>query len=300
MSLTLAVAAAATVISLGSSADTTLSVSRGTELQVANFAGEVSVRMWERNAVRIQAEAGGNDKIVVKESDGVLLVKAYPQRSVQHSVDLEITAPSWMNLVVSGVNTDVSIEGTKGRVRVDTVHGDIVVVGGRGQIELNAINQDIRLSDASGTVLSETVNGDLTLQRISSDSVTVSTVNGEIFYDGTIRSRGVYHFTSHNGDIAIALPTTANATVDVSTFSGEFASDFPVMLSETRPGRRFCFTLGKGGARVQLESFQGTIHIFRPGTRGPGDGEHHSGDSDSDSDSDSESNSNSNSDENGE
>ena len=295
MCLALAVAAA-TVFSLGSSADTTISVRRGTELQVANFAGEVTVRSWEKNAVRIQTEADGNDKVIVKESDLVLLVKAYSKRSVQHSVDLEITAPSWMNLVVSGVNTDVDIEGTKGHVRVDTVHGDIAVVGGRGQIELNAINQDIRLSDASGTVLSETVNGDLTLQRIESDSVMVSTVNGQIFYDGTIRSHGVYEFTSHNGDIAIALPTSASATVSVSTFSGEFASDFPVMLSETRPGRRFCFTLGKGSARVQLASFQGTIHIFRPGTHGPGDDEHRSGDSDPKSNS----NSNEDSDENGE
>ncbi len=294
MCLALAVATAATVFSLGSSADTTVSVSRGTELQVANFAGEVTVRSWEKNAVRIQTEAEGDDNIIVKESDMVLLVKAYSKRAVRHSVDLEITAPSWMNLVVSGVNTDVNIEGTKGRVRVDTVHGDIAVVGGRGQIELSAINQDIRLSDASGTVLSQTVNGDLTLQRIDSDSVVVSTVNGQIFYDGTIRNHGVYELTSHNGDIAIALPTSAGATVSVSTFSGEFASDFPVMLSETKPGRRFCFTLGKGGARVQLESFQGTIHIFRPGTRGPGEEERHEGDSNSDS------NSNEDSDESGE
>jgi hypothetical protein len=131
--------------------------------------------------------------------------------------------------------------------------------------------------------------------------VEVSTVNGEIFYEGTIRDRGVYRFTSHNGDVAVALPNTANATVNVSTFSGEFASDFPVMLSETKPGRRFCFTVGRGSAQVQLESFQGTIHIFRPGTYGSvadlerGESRSHkhkeknkSSDDDSDSDSDSD------------
>jgi len=284
MCLTLAVAAAV-VFSLGSGADTTIAVRPGTDLQVADFAGEVTVRAWEKNAVRIQTDSPGNDKIYVKDADGAIVVKAYSQRREEHTIDLAIMAPSWMNLIVSGVRTDVNIEGTKGRVRVDTVHGDIVVVGGRGQIELNAINQDIHLTDASGTVLSETVNGDLTLQRIASDSVVVSTVNGQIFYEGTIRDRGVYHLTSHNGDIAIAMPKTANATVNVSTFSGEFASDFPVMLSETRPGRRFCFTIGKGSARVQLESFQGTIHIFRPGTRAPGESENRNEDSDSNSDS---------------
>jgi len=285
MCLTLAVAATAAVFTLGSGADTTIAVRPGTDLQVADFAGDVTVRAWEKNAVRIQTDSPGNDKIYVKEADGTILVKAYSQRHEERTIDLAIMAPSWMNLVVSGVRTDVNIEGTKGRVRVDTVHGGIVVVGGRGQIELNAINQDIHLTDASGTVLSETVNGDLTLQRIASDSVVVSTVNGEIFYEGTIRDRGVYHLTSHNGDIAIAMPKAANATVDVSTFSGEFASDFPVMLSETRPGRRYCFTIGKGSARVQLESFQGTIHIFRPGTRTPGEAGNRDEDSDLDSDS---------------
>jgi len=302
MSLTLAVAAAA-VFSLGSGADTTVTVPRDAELAVANFAGEVTVRTWEKNAIRIQTDSGDKDRVMVKTDVGggrgggpMFFIKAYSQKAAHHTVDLNITAPTWMDLVVSGVHTDVSIEGTKGRVRVDTVHGDIVVVGGRGQIELNAINQDIRLTDASGTVLSETVNGDLTLQRIASDSVVVSTVNGEIFYEGTIRDRGVYTFTSHNGDIAIALPKTVNATVNVSTFSGEFASEFPVMLSETKRGRQFCFTLGKGSARVELESFQGTIHIFRPGARGPSD-DGSDPDSDSDSDSDPDPNPNSNDDE---
>lgn len=268
MSLPLALAAA-TVVSLGGSADTTIAVSRGTALQIANFAGQVSVKTWDKNAVRILTDASDGSQIVIRRDGEVLLVKAYSKRMAERSIDLNLIAPIWMDLDVSGIHTDVIIDGTKGRVHVETVHGDIAVSGGRGQIELNAVNQDIHLVDASGIVLSETVNGDMTFQRIESDSVDVSTVNGEIFYEGSIQNRGVYRFTSHNGDIAVALPKTADAMVNVSTFSGEFASDFPVSLTETRKGRQFCFMLGRGSARVDLESFQGTIHIFRPGARGP-------------------------------
>jgi hypothetical protein len=267
MSLPLALAAA-TVVSLGGSADTTVAVSRGTSLQIANFAGQVSVKTWDKNAVRVLTDSPG-EQIVIRYADDVLLVKAYSRRVAARSIDLSLFAPVWMDLSVSGIHTDVAIEGTKGRVRVETVHGDIAVSGGRGQIELNAVNQDIHLVDASGIVLSETVNGDMILQRIDSDSVDVSTVNGEIFYEGSIHDKGVYRFTSHNGDIAVALPKSADAMVNVSTFSGEFASDFPVSLTETKKGRQFCFILGRGSARVDLESFQGTIHIFRPGARGP-------------------------------
>jgi len=268
MSLPVVLAAAA-VLSLGADVDTTFAVKPGANLTVENFAGEVVLSAWDKNAVRIQAPEAGDERVVVKPTTRGLSIKTGSKHAAGGSVELRITVPAWMDLDVSGVQTDVSIDGARGRVRVATIHGDIAVSGGRGQIELNAVDQDIHLADASGVVVSETVNGDLTLQRIESDSVDVSTVNGEIFYEGTLRNRGVYRFTSHNGDIAVAIPTTTSATVNVSTFSGEFASDFPVTLQESRPGRRYCFTLGKGGARVDLESFQGTIHVFRPGTRGP-------------------------------
>ena len=269
MSLPVVLAAAA-VLSLGTDVDTTFAVKPGASLQVENFAGDVVLNAWDKNAVRIQAPEEEGERVVVKPTARGLSIKTSAKHVAEHSVDLRITVPSWMDLDVSGVQTDVTIDGARGRVRVATIHGDIAVSGGRGQIELNAVDQNIHLADASGVVVSETVNGDLTLQRIETDSVDVSTVNGEIFYEGTLRNRGVYRFTSHNGDIAVAIPATISATVNVSTFSGEFASDFPVTLQDTRPGRRYCFTTGRGpGARVDLESFQGTIHVFRPGTRGP-------------------------------
>jgi DUF4097 and DUF4098 domain-containing protein YvlB len=264
MVLPLAVVAAA-ALSMGTTADTTIAAHPGMSLQIATFAGDVTVSAWEKDAVRVESSDPEQERFRVKAANGKILVRTDESWSHGRSVDLKLFVPAWMNLDISGVNTDVQITGTRGRVRVETINGDIVVKGGRGQIELSAVTQDISLTDASGTVVSQTVNGDLTFQRIASDSVEASTVNGGIFYEGTIRDRGVYRFTSHDGDVAVALPKTANATVSVSTFSGEFASDFPVSVSESRPGRRFCFSLGRGSAKVELESFQGTIHLFRPG-----------------------------------
>ena len=71
------------------------------------------------------------------------------------------------------------------------------------------------------------------------------------------------------------MPQASNAAVAVSTFNGEFSSEFPVTLTETRKGRRFNFTIGTGSAQVTLESFQGTIELVRPGrSRGARDRDH--------------------------
>ncbi len=58
----------------------------------------------------------------------------------------------------------------------------------------------------------------------------------------------------------------------VSTFNGEFESEFPVPLSGTRKGKGFNFTLGSGSAQVTLESFQGPIQLLRPGSAKDKDG----------------------------
>ena len=91
-------------------------------------------------------------------------------------------------------------------------------------------------------------------------------MNGDIRYSGPIRNGGRYSLSTHNGDIRLTVAEGTNASVAVSTFSGEFESEFPVPLRGTRQGKGFNFTLGSGSAQVTLESFQCTIELVRPGS----------------------------------
>jgi hypothetical protein len=52
-----------------------------------------------------------------------------------------------------------------------------------------------------------------------------------------------------------------NATVSVSTWSGEFESATPVTISGSQEGKRFSFTVGTGSARIDLEAFDGLIRL---------------------------------------
>jgi hypothetical protein len=260
-----AVAATIAAFSLPPGSDTTLVVPKGLNLDVANYSGEVLIDGWSRNALRIRTDHYEQDKVLVRPVDKGLLIKAYSKHDEERGAVIRLTVPEWMNLDISGIHTDVVIAGTEGQVRVETVHGDVLVKGGRRKINLATVNQDICLSDAIGTIAAETVNGDAYLWRIDSDSVSVSTVNGLIAYEGTVHDKGVYQLTSHNGDISMGMPASASASVAISTFSGDFESSFPVTLTEKRAGNRFQFCVKTGSARVELESFQGTIQIYKSG-----------------------------------
>ncbi len=272
----------AVLVSLVQQADTTVPVQRGARLEIENHAGGIAIQTWDRNAVRVEADYSGKDRIEVDASLLTVRVESHSRRGPSGSIDYRITVPVWMSLNLGGVNTDITVEGTQGEVSAETVNGEISVRGGsgfislssvegavlldgaRGHINLNAVNEGITVRNADGELAVETVNGDIALERIKSASVDASTVNGDVWFDGPIQDRGQYRLATHNGDVTLVVPEGVDASVLVDTFQGEFESDFPVTLTDTRR-KRFRFTLGSGSARIELASFQGEIKLRRAG-----------------------------------
>ena len=263
--------------------DTTVPARQGQRLVVDAYGGEIDVKTWARNAVRVEADPSPRTSVEITSGGGAVSVRTEGRRGPPSAVDLKLTVPVWMGLDLSGVYTDVTATGTRGPISVETVQGEVNVTGGeglvslrsvqgqvtlkgaKGRIDVHSVNEDVRISDASGEIVAETVNGEIVLERVDATSLDAGTVNGDVGYDGPIRNGGRYTLSSHNGDVTLAAAEATSATVSVSTFNGEFESVFPVTLRETRKGKRFSFTLGGGSAQVSLESFQGTVQLVRPG-----------------------------------
>ncbi len=266
--------------------DQTVDVAKGTRLVLSHQAGEVTVRAWDRDAVRVQASHGSRESLDLQTADNTLRVRVRTTaRGPAGLVDFTITVPRWMPVNLSGTYLAANIEGTSAEVNVETVGGDVTLKGGSGAVTLRSIEGEIRVEDASGKVqattvndsitvtgvsgdvVAETVNGDVAVTNSKASSLEVSTVNGDVRFEGPTADRGTYRITTHNGDIRVSLGAQANATVFVRTFGGDFTSDFPVTLPDGMSNRdgnkRFNFTLGAGSARVELQSFQGDIHVAK-------------------------------------
>jgi DUF4097 and DUF4098 domain-containing protein YvlB len=272
-------------LALAQQIDTTVPVERGQRLEVNAYGGEISVKTWARNAVRVEAETTNRTQVEVNRSASTIEVRTEGRRGPPAMLDLHVTVPDWLPLNLSGVYTDITVVGTKAPVTAETVQGEVRVEGGdglvslrsvqgsvslagaKGRIDVNSVNEDVEVTGSSGEIAAETVNGSIGLIRVDASSVSATSVNGDVDYDGPVRNGGRYALSSHNGDLTLSVAEGTNATVAVSTFNGEFESEFPVTLTETRKGRRFNFTLGTGSAQVTMESFQGEIRLVRPGAR---------------------------------
>ena len=269
--------------------DQTVNVAKGTKLDVNNFAGDVIVKVWDRDAVRVEATHSDRETVDIKQGEQVLTIRSRSTRGgPPRSLDYTISVPKWMAISVSGTYADVTMDGVGGDVTVDTTRGDIKVVGGsgfislksvqgeitlekaKGRVEVRAVNEGIRLADISADLSAESTNGSIILDRIDSANVDLYALNGNISYDGAIKDKGLYRLTTHNGMIAMPVPEKANATVTLRTYTGGIRATFPLPGDpEQRRNKRQTLTLGNGSAHVELESFGGTISLRRPGEARP-------------------------------
>ena len=265
--------------------DQTVDVAKGTRLVLRNNAGEVTVRSWDRDQVRVQATHSERETIDIQTADSTLRIRGRASRGPSNLIDYQVTVPRWMPVDLGGTYLESTIEGTTAEVTVETVHGNVRVVGGSGAIGLRSVegtiivekasgkvkattvNEGIQLLNVSGDMSAETTNGDISIENAQTSSLEASTVNGDVTFNGTIRDSGVYRLTTHGGDIRVGLGGAANATVFVRTFQGDFGADFPIQLPEGQTPRsgskRFNFTLGNGSARIELQSFNGDIVLAR-------------------------------------
>jgi DUF4097 and DUF4098 domain-containing protein YvlB len=197
-------------------------------------------------------------------------------------VVFNITVPASASLEMSGVHTEINVEGITGDVDAETVQGSIHVTGGarlklesvegdividraRGRISANTVNRGIRISNVVGDVEAETVNGPISLRNVQATNVDLATVNGRIVYDGTLRNGGDYAIASHNGGVWVVIPENAGVNVSITTFNGQLNSTLPITFrGETGSQRRMNFVFGNGSARLDIESFGGDINLRRP------------------------------------
>jgi DUF4097 and DUF4098 domain-containing protein YvlB len=261
----------------------TLPVAPGMRLDVRVFGGEVVVRAWERNEVRVRASHFSSDEIELQADGRAVQVRARTRAGAPHGIDLDIDVPSWMAIGVAGPYVDVVVNGIRADVTVETVRGDIRVQGGdgtialstiegqvvlenaRGHARLRAANDGIRVTGFEGALNAETVNGSVRLRQVAAPDVDVSTMGGDILWEGPLSVDGRYQLVTHSGDIDVTVSSSTSATIIVHAPDGHVHSQFPQPL-RADPDHRATLVLGSGRSQLGLESFNGIISL-RPSER---------------------------------
>lgn len=270
--------------------DTTFAFNRGGLVDLGQVGGDIEVTSWERDEVRIRAWAEhGRLESSLSPTRAWLRVEAEAQSGRNRRIGesgYEVTVPAGVRVKVASVSGDLRVRRTGGEVEATTTSGDVVVSDARattvgtvsgdvvvsrldGDLAVRSVSGDVVARDVRGDVRAATVSGDLDLRGVAGRAVAARTTSGDVVFEGAFADGGRYDFQSHAGDVMLGLAGEVNAEMTVQTFSGELNTAFPVTLAggarRTTSTRSLEFTLGRGGARVRVETFSGDVVLRRAG-----------------------------------
>lgn len=281
--LTLAMALAAGLHAPARAESVETAVDRETTLLVEVHSGTLIVQTWDRDFVEMQA--WGDEPLQLDLRKRGRRLRGTVEGGHGHPVeaDVEVRMPAWMPLEVEGRELDCEIEslsasiearvlggdlliqGGRGRIRVHSVHGSVTLRGSSGQIDIHATNDDIRMHDVEGQIIAETVHGDIRIEGARSREVELVSTSGDLLYDGAIERDGEYFFSTHEGDVRLAIPPDTSALLEIETYKGEVqvqGASLEAALVEVRRDREYRAELGEGQARVRIQNFNGNVELY--------------------------------------
>jgi DUF4097 and DUF4098 domain-containing protein YvlB len=268
--------------------DTLVPFTANGSVELSLVSGTMTVKTWDRPQARIVATATGDARLQFEASGSHIDLeqasRGWRDRSSSGTVTYEVTVPTNVRATLSAVSGSIQATGVHGAmdvssvsgrvdirdagatVAVEGVSGPITVVNVAGDLRVESVSAPLTVSNVGGTLSSETVSGRIDIQGVRGPRVRATTVSGAIDYAGGLAPSGRYDFESHSGRTTLRLPSNTSATLSVDTFSGAVSSEYPGAVRRTNSdtdedNTHYEYVLGKGDARVHIETFSGRVII---------------------------------------
>lgn len=206
-----------------------LEVSPGGELLLKNFSGEITVKSWEKPAVRIQAtkyargrteeEARENARrigIDVRQDEHTLRIDTKipflgHAQAMGGRVDYQISIPQRFNLKLQSMSGDVKTKGVHGNVKIDTKSGDVRVQEIQGDVEVACLSGNVIMENITGNSTVKSLSGDVAGKDIAGDNTKLNLHSGDV---DLTRLQGNLVLASLSGDVHLVDMDCGKVEVD--------------------------------------------------------------------------------------
>jgi hypothetical protein len=265
-----------------------------TSLKVRAIAGSVAILATSETPSLDVTKIVGKPLSVTHE-DGVLTI-SYEDltwdgllewlRPRNHSAEMTVTVPRDCPAQVGVIAATAIVSGIAARTSVKSVSGAITLDGVAGGIDARTVAGDVEAQDLSGQVTFNSVSGDLTLAGGSVNRLDAKTVTGSVTADVDLAAKGHMRVTTVSSDVALRLPASSSARVDLRSTSGRVLSEFDCLRATHSPASHAVSgTLGAGSGRVSVTTLSGRVTLLRRGQQAAQDRTAHADGSRADADS---------------
>ena len=139
---------------------------------------------------------------------------------------------------VGVVNASAIVSGISANISAKSVSGDITLDGVTGSVDAKTVSGNVEARGLDGELAFNSVSGDLTLAGGAVRKLAARTLSGQVTADIDVPERGGLRVSTVSGDVAVRVPASASARVDLKSTSGRVRSNFERLSPAPAPGAR--------------------------------------------------------------
>jgi DUF4097 and DUF4098 domain-containing protein YvlB len=245
------------------------------KITVRNSNGRIQVKAWTRSEVLVSWTNAGGKSVVETEEAGNRVEIATQEAggdapSADVKTDFDITVPVESELNVRTDSGNVTVESVHGDMTFDTVGANLQLTDVNGYIVAKTIDGSLVCTRCAGKLEANSISGNMQMIDPSLDGVRVQTSSGNILFDGSFLSRGIYIMKNFSGTIEVHFSSSDSFDVRASSLKGEVVNQAAFKPdthgsphTDSKFGHSLFGTMNEGHAKVELTSFSGTIKILK-------------------------------------
>jgi len=259
-------------------------LSADSSLVLSNHFGNISVKPSTGHQVVIIALIQGNKDQVEVDShqhpNGKRIeVETHMLQGAPTTtrVDYEVYMPVDAALTVECSSGEVTVEGIKGAINIETETAGVVVrnIQNGQRVHVQTVDGTVNLNGLKSTNVEVTsIGGNVELYGVTGRNVDVMSTSGMIRYTGNFTQPdgqfGQYKFHNHTGNIDVLIPSDASVEINAKSRKGSVENDFPLdpafghssaLFSAKPTGSTLVGTRNHGDSKIDLRSFSGKIRV---------------------------------------
>jgi DUF4097 and DUF4098 domain-containing protein YvlB len=235
--------------------------------------GIVIVRAWTKSDVMVVAKRATSEVEVDAEQNGNRVDVQTRQVADTASpddlrTDLEISVPEDAELQIHNDSGGVTVSNVNGDMNVETIAAGVDLEDTTGYLAVKTVGGAFQCVRCAGRLEVTSISGNFKLIDLKSYYVRAQTSEGNILFNGSFLPNATYQLRNYSGTIEVRFSPGDSFDLSATSLKGKVVNEAKLTPSShhhiaSRFGNALFGTFNSGRARVELNSFDGTINILK-------------------------------------
>ena len=240
---------------------------------IHNPNGMVVVRAWTKADVMVVAKRATTQVEVDAEQNGNrvdILTRQVADTASPDDLrtDLEISVPQDAELQIHNDAGGVNVSSVAGDMNVETIAAGVDLEDTAGYTTVKTVGGSFQCLRCAGRLEVTSISGSFKLIDLKSVYVRAQTSEGNILFNGSFMPMATYVLKNYSGQIEVRFSPGDSFDLSATSLKGKVHNEANLSPSThhhlaARVGNALFGTYNSGRARVELNSFDGTINILK-------------------------------------